>query len=263
MLGKLLKYDLKWTYKLLIIFYLLAVFFAITGRILTDIENSFILNIIGEICIGVTIAMIANIIINSLMRSWVRFTRNLYKDESYLTHTLPVSKNTIYMSKILSGIISIFTSCITIVICLLICYYTKENIESLKSSLQIVANTYDSTIFSLLLTLANTVFLEILFILFVGYLGIIVGHKSNNKKIIKSIIYSYVFYIATNGITLLGIYIWGIFNSDIMNLFNTVSAPDIDIIKHILYGGMALYVIYIISYYFIGKKQFEKGVNVD
>ena len=90
MLGKLLKYDLKWTYKLLIVFYLLAIFFAILGRILTDIENSFILNIIGKICIGTTVAMIVNIIINSLMRSWVRFTRNLYKDECYLTHTLPV-----------------------------------------------------------------------------------------------------------------------------------------------------------------------------
>lgn len=263
MLGKLLKYDLKWTYKLLIVFYLLAIFFAIIGRILTDIENSFILNIIGKICIGTTVAMIVNIIINSLMRSWVRFTRNLYKDESYLTHTLPVSKSTIYMSKILSGIISIFTSCITIVICLLICYYTKENMEALKNSLQIVANTYDSTIFSLLVTLTGTVFLEVVFMLFVGYLGIIVGHKSNNKKIIKSIIYGYVFYIATNAITLMAIYIGGLFNGDIMNLFNTVSAPSVDIIKQILYGGMALYVIYIVSYYFIGKKQFEKGVNVD
>ena len=243
MLGKLLKYDLKWTYKLLIVFYLLAIFFAILGRILTDIENSFILNIIGKICIGTTVAMIVNIIINSLMRSWVRFTRNLYKDECYLTHTLPVRKSTIYMSKILSGIISIFTSCITIVICLLICYYTKENMEALKNSLQIVANTYDSTIFS--------------------YLGIIVGHKSNNKKMIKSIIYGYIFYIATNAITLMVAYVFALFNEDIMNLFNTVSAPSVDIIKQILYGGMALYVIYIISYYFIGKKQFEKGVNVD
>ena len=58
-------------------------------------------------------------------------------------------------------------------------------------------------------------------------------------------------------------YVFALFNEDIMNLFNTVSAPSVDIIKQILYGGMALYVIYIISYYFIGKKQFEKGVNVD
>lgn len=263
MLGKLLKYDLKWTYKLLIIFYLLAIFFAVTGRILNDIENSFILNMIGKICVGTTIAMIVNIIINILMRSWVRFTRNLYKDESYLTHTLPVSKRTIYLSKILAGIISIFTSCVTIVICLLICYYTKENMESLKNSLQVVANTYDSTIFGLLLTLTGTVFLEVVFILFAGYLGIIVGHKSNNIKIIKSVIFGYVFYVATNVITLIGIFVWGLFNGDIMNLFNTVSAPSIDVIKSILYGGMVLYIIYIVCYYFIGRKQFEKGVNVD
>ena len=34
------------------------------------------------------IGMIINSLINGLMRSWVRFINNVYKDESYLTHTL-------------------------------------------------------------------------------------------------------------------------------------------------------------------------------
>ena len=107
MLKKLLKYDLKNVYKVLIVFYILSLFFAILARIFLNIENSFILNVIGKICSGVTISMIANILINNLMRLWVRFKTNLYSDESYLTHTLPVDKKTLYLSKIFSAVLSL------------------------------------------------------------------------------------------------------------------------------------------------------------
>ena len=50
MLGKLLKYDLKWTYRGVIVFYTLAIVFSIIGRLLSEIENSLIFNIIGKVC---------------------------------------------------------------------------------------------------------------------------------------------------------------------------------------------------------------------
>lgn len=95
MLKKLLKYDLKSIYKVLIVFYSLSLFFAILTRIFLNIENSFIMDVIGKVCSGTTIAMIFNILINNLMRLWVRFNGNLYGDESYLTHTLPCNKKNI------------------------------------------------------------------------------------------------------------------------------------------------------------------------
>lgn len=48
-----------------------------------------------------------------------------------------------------------------------------------------------------------------------------------------------------------------------MNLFNTVSMIDIQIMKKVLYGGMLLYIFYIVIYYIIGRKELEKGVDVD
>ena len=66
----------------------------------SEIENSLIFNIIGNVCIGTAIAMVVNVLINNLIRVWVRFIRNSYKDESYLTHTIPVSRKTLYLSKI-------------------------------------------------------------------------------------------------------------------------------------------------------------------
>ena len=151
MLKKLLKYDIKDIYKVLIYFYLLAIFSSIITRILFSIENSTIFNILAQISSGFTIAMIANILINNLMRIWVRFKNNFYNDEAYLTHTLPVSKNNLYLSKFLAQITTIFTSILIIIITLFIAYYSKENIEILKNILLPIANVYNSTIINIIL----------------------------------------------------------------------------------------------------------------
>ena len=135
MLRKLLKYDLKNMFKFLSVFYILAIFFAILTRIFLSIENSFVMDIIGKICSGTTIALMFNILINSIMRAWVRFKQSLCGDESYLTHTLPIDKKTLYNSKILTSLITLFISIAMIALTLFIAYYSKENIILLKNLL--------------------------------------------------------------------------------------------------------------------------------
>ena len=132
MLGKLLKYDLKWIYKLVIVFYALAFIFSLFSRMFLSIGDSILWSILSKISSGVAVSMLVSSIINTLMRSWVRFVRNIYKDEGYLTNTLPVSKRDIYLSKVLSSIIIMLTTTIVIITCLFICYYSKENIDILK-----------------------------------------------------------------------------------------------------------------------------------
>ena len=117
MLMKLLKYDLKYMIKNMAIFYILSIFFAITTRILFNMDQSVIINIIGQISVGCMFSMIASTLINTMMRSWVRFRNSLYKDESYLTHTLPVTKSELYNSKFIQTLIFFFISkfiCITL-----------------------------------------------------------------------------------------------------------------------------------------------------
>ena len=123
MLGKVLKYDLKWVYKVVVVFYILAFIFSVIGRALSAIENSVVFSVAAQIAFGFAISMMASSLINCLMRLWARFIRNLYKDESYLTHTLPVPKKTIYASKVISTLVCIFTTTVVIVSCLFICYY--------------------------------------------------------------------------------------------------------------------------------------------
>lgn len=263
MLGKVLKYDLKWTYKLVVVFYILAVIFSVIGRLFGEIENSLVFDIISKICYGTAISMVVSSLINSLMRLWTRFVRNVYKDESYLTHTLPVEKKSIYLSKVISGVVCIFTTMIVAVICLGICYYSEANMDILKNLLEIAASTYNTTVLKLLLLVAIVIFLEVVYILLIGYVGIILGHKSNKNKMGRSIIIGILLYFGFQTISLGLIGVYGLFNPDVMNLINTTDIINIGAIKSVMYVGIGIYVIYSILLYYIGQSALNKGVNIE
>ena len=48
-----------------------------------------------------------------------------------------------------------------------------------------------------------------------------------------------------------------------MNLINTTDTVNMDSVKIIMYAGTAIYLIYNIIYYFVGRYQLERGVNID
>ena len=263
MLGKLLKYDLKWSYKVLVYFYAMALFFSVVGRGLLNIENSAIFMVVSSFCIGVGFGLSIGAVFNCIIRLWVRFRMNLYGDEAYLTHTLPVSKGKIFTSKILSAFITIFASTIVFGVCLFICYYSKENLEILKNGLELAASTYDTTVLNLLLLILGVLFLQIIFIVLVGNVGIILGHNANQNKIIKSIIIGFTLYMGTQIFSVLLVFGFALFNSNFMNLFNTTDMISTETIKALMYSAMVIYLVYIAGYFVFGKKQLEKGVNVE
>ena len=263
MLKKLLKYELKSIFKFLIIFYSLSLFFGILSRIFLSIENSLIMNIIGKVCSGTAIAMMFNILINNLMRLWVKFKQNLYGDESYLTHTLPIEKKTLYLSKILTSIITLFTSIAVVVLTIFIAYYSKENLELVKNLLLPVAESYGITIVNILLAFFFIIFLEFANALQSGFTGIILGHKMNNTKTGYSVLFGIGAYIATQIFVLLITFITALFNKDLMNLFFTNEMINVEIIKMVIYLAIIIYLVTFIILYFINLKLFKKGVNVD
>lgn len=38
---------------------------------------------------------------------------------------------------------------------------------------------------------------------------------------------------------------------------------NVDAIKYVMYAGIGIYLVYIMFYYILGEKQFEKSVNVE
>ena len=263
MLGKLIKYDAINIYKLLVIFYILSVVFAALTRLFFTINNSLIVDIIARVCSGITISMIINIIINNLLRMWVRFRNNIYKDESYLTHTLPVSKEKIYTAKFLTLIITMFTSMVVIGVTLFIAYYSKENMEIIKIILFPVATAYGSTIINILLVVLIVFLIELITLLQAGFTGIIIGHKFNNNKLGKSVMFASIAYMVCQFIIVIGLFVMGLFNKDIMFIFTTNPVLSVDMVKKLLYIALGLYSICIVINYMVNIKLFKQGVNVE
>ena len=57
--------------------------------------------------------------------------------------------------------------------------------------------------------------LEFIFIISIGYFGIILGHKHNNKKFLNSVLYGFSGFFAANFVTLLLIVFLSLFNDKI------------------------------------------------
>ena len=264
MLNKLLKYDLKYMIKNMAIFYILSIFFAITTRILFNMEQSVIINIIGQISVGCMFAMIINTLINTIMRSWVRFRDSLYKDESYLTHTLPVTKNDLYNSKFIQTLIFFFISFIVILISLFIAYYSKENWLAITNYVKTITTGLNMST-SFFITMAIIIiFLEVFNAIQCGFLGIILGNKMNNGKIGYSVLFGFITYLVAQSLILGLVFVYGLFDSSIMKLFKTATINiDVEAFKVLAILSSLLYIMIIFIMSILCKKELNKGVNIE
>ena len=264
MLIKLLKYDLKYMIKNMAIFYILSIFFAILTRIFLEMEQSVIVHIIGQITLGCMISMIASTVINTMMRSWIRFNTSLFKDESYLTHTLPVTKNQLYNSKFIQTLIFFFTGFVLVIASLFIAFYSKENWENISNYVKNITTGLNmSTLFFIVMAIV-LIFLEVFNAIQCGFFGIILGNRRNNARLGFSVLFGFIMYLIAQSLVLGLVFVYGLFDSTVMELFKsgTISI-DANAFKILAIVASILYLVIIFSMSIICKKLLNKGVNIE
>ncbi len=263
MLNKLLKYDLKYMIKNMSVFYILSLFFAITTRILFSMNQSFMVKLLGQISVGCMFSMIASVLINVMMRSWVRFKDSIYKDEAYLTHTLPVTKSDIYNSKFIQTLIFFIISFVIVVISLFITYYTPERWEAIKSLINTITTGLEFNTGLFITSMLTVIFLEVFNAIQCGFFGIILGHEQNNGKIGFSVLFGFGAYLFAQSIVLGLTFIVGLFNSSIGDLFKNNVMLDSSSFKLLTVLAIIFYLVIIFLMSIVCKKELSKGVNVD
>ena len=264
MLVKLLKYDLKYMIKNMFVFYALAIFFAIITRLLFSVNETAIVKILSQISVGCLISMIVNIIINTMMRSWIRFRDSLYKDESYLTHTLPVTKKELYNSKLMQTLIFFFVGFFVILLSLFIAYYSKDNWLAITSFVKTITSGLGMSTSFFLFIFIIVIFLEVFNAIQCGFLGIILGHKINNGKIGYSVLFGFIIYLIAQTIVLALVFVYGLFDASVMELFKTATINvDVKAFKILAVISSLLYLFITICMSCICKKVLNKGVNVE
>lgn len=261
MLGKLLKYDFKWINKVMYVHFIILFILSIVVKFVESVEQTILLVIIDKIVSAMFIGCIVSIIITCVMRIWSKFIASVYKDESYLTHTLPVTKNQIFNAKILSSILSLALSMLVIFVCIAFVYINKDSIVVIKSMYQSLVDVYGGIfaiffIFGIILL----VFLEIVYFMMAGIFGIVIGYRSNNYKTIKSIVIGILSYGMLSTISFVILFFISQF-VDVEIISN--GFPSLNTMKVLGLTFIIVYLAYNLIYYFVSKSILKNGVNVE
>lgn len=257
----LIKYDLKKMLKVLSIYFILSILVGGIARLLNQFNNIAIMRVLYTIFSSLEYAIWGGILVQTFVRIILRFNMNFYGDESYLTHTLPVTKNQLLLSKYISSLITIFSSVLVLSVSVFIMFYSKTNIEKLKAFLETSASGLNISTALFLTMVILTLFAEICAIMSMCFAGIIIGKRFNTKKTWKSILFIAGFYLASIILML----IFAIITFACMGNVNALFGNNISgkYLTSLFIIATITYLVLAVVFYFVSKWQFEKGVNVD
>lgn len=153
MLRKLYKYDLKSVSLLLVILHAVLLVYTVIGRIgifiaeraqaFVSPEASRLWGIAGAFYIVGFILFILAIVIATVVYLAVRIQKNLFSDEGYLTHTLPVKPTQLLWSKVFV----IWTWSVIDFICVMISVFTLITYKDTLPEILRGASTFFGTLF--------------------------------------------------------------------------------------------------------------------
>lgn len=307
MLAKLIKYDLKYILKTARIFIILLLtsvlifnFTSYVPELITEIQDGQP-NVVGEIVPPLIIqalhglaqfaiyAFIFALVFIVILSIWRRFKNNFYGDEAYLTHTLPLSRHTLWTAKFCSTLIAIAVVILTLIFgCFLLSFSTNglqllESFGLVYGCTHCVGNYYfvEPQSFSLYASYILLFFTQISFITFCGITGIIIGHRTNRHQGRWSLLSEFTVYFIWSFLLIGILYIISLINPDFSFIFGEpissgAYVPDDpriparisnfinpEIITQLFLIIATVYLCYIIIQYFTSQKLLEKGINLD
>lgn len=259
MLKKLFKYDFLWINKLMPYFYIAVIAAAVIAFFTNKAANAN-QNIIGWLIVdrifsNVFISACFTAAITVIIRCGVHFKHSLFKDESYLTHTLPVSKKSLFAAKTLSSLLSCIIALAVIAIGVMIPICAVKNfqwfIDIINTTSVLVAIVLIEEIFTIILCIQNAIIFSNRF-----------------KSSFKGCLIAVILYFATALFVFLSIGALYLINNDVgiiftENINNMPYETASGILKQIAACSAVSYGIADALLYLIGIRTFNKGVNID
>ncbi|MCR4850138.1 MAG: hypothetical protein K5870_02665 [Lachnospiraceae bacterium] len=271
MLGKLIKHDFIATWKVPValdaVLIVLGILTAIVIQTVPHVEDSlgmslFMFSFVGLFYVGIIAANVVTIIYLV-----IRYYRNLYTSEGYLTFTLPVKTDMIIHSKVITGSVWLFLSYLSTFISIVIAGIgffktTDVSVEEIKAGFMEMYNIlgFAETGFTaiMVITMLITPIAGILYM----YFSVSLGQLWQNHKVLGSVL------------CIIGLYILNQLLSQFAFLgsgfFQLMGAPGVDIDTSFgrIYRNMMLIIciltlaqsaVYYVLTLFINRKK----INLD
>ncbi len=264
MLRKLLKYDITDALNRVILIYGgLALLCALAFRFFDLFSESPLWGFVSKFCFGAAISMAVTMLINVIIHTWVNFKTTVYGDRGYLTHTLPITKRTIYNSKLLSAFCALALGIMVTLITLFILLFSDAYVEIIKELFGTVSEIYQVDASVLLIVVAAEILVQTFALIQSGLIGIILGHRRQNAKGGLSFLFGVVAYLISQGTALLIMLAAALVKQDMLSFFFSTEPPTISVIKAFLLAGILAYGAANVIFYLIATKLFNKGVDLD
>lgn len=256
-----MKYDIKKMMRVLVYIYAISLGLSVITRLINIGKNIQAIAIIGHIFAGLTYAAVGSVIVNTFVHILKVFTCGFYRDESYLTHTLPVKKEKLLLSKYLSGIIVIIASVVVSALSLFIVLYSESLFNYIKQALELVVSGFNMSVGGFLTLMVFIIFAQICAMMSMAFASIVKANTYNHKRIMKGLIWFVVFYFGSTIVTLLTAVLVFAISGNLSELM--ASQMSNSAFMTIIILGLVMYVVYAVIFYIITDKMFKKGVNVD
>lgn len=202
MLGKLMKYEWKATWKLLVPMDLFIVLMSILAYITVQLSffdsDNFLVNMTGVIIILTYIFSMFVIVVGTMIYLIYRFYTSVYGEEGYLLHTLPVDKHHIIIAKAVVSALWIILAAVLIYLSIIFLLSTqKAFLETITDGYEYYASMVDSrnkiTAFSMVMTLIASFFAMLARILKITAC-VSLGQLSSNHKVLSAFGFYYGIY---------------------------------------------------------------------
>ncbi|HAM29874.1 MAG TPA: hypothetical protein DCP49_00425 [Erysipelotrichaceae bacterium] len=262
MVGKLLKYNLISEGKLCGSYCLLTLACAAAYRLFGLGSNAFF-SIMQKGLLIVLVVLVIGSILVPVVEGWVHYNRHVYKDEGYLTNTLPVSKGAIYWSEWLSGALCLFVCLACAVFSLWLVVYFEDP-QWMQATLSGLAGQLHITHpAGIAVLIGITYYTQVLFVMTCGFAGMTIGHYFDKDKTAKSILFSLLMYIAGILIILGMVFLIGRFDPGLMEILNSDVIPDVSVFRLFVGFACGSYIVCAILLDLISIKVMNKGMELE
>ena len=261
MLIKLLKNDLKKNMRWLWILFVSAIVIAGLTRGCKELgHNLSFFKVLSIFFDAIFYSLLVNVLIQPFLRSFLNFTKSMYGDESYLTHTLPVTKNQIITSKFLTAVIEMILGFVSVISSILIVFASPTFFTTLKLLLSTLI-VGEFSVASVIILFVLLVIVEFLMFISIIYFSIVKAYQSKEKRVLKSFLYTAL--ISFCSITVLSIAMLIVLAINKVEFTGATMILTKTAFMSIILTGIVVYTIVTILFFFLTKFELNKGVNVD
>lgn len=266
MLGKLLKHEWRAVSRFLLLIHGILLLFVLAGRTLLLLPIP--VRVSGTVAVFysmVYVFALGAVALGTCFYLILRFYRNMFTDQGYLTHTLPVkpyeliwSKSLVFLAWIILDALVCFLS-----IFIMVTGFQDNGFSTLAASLKTAFEQLQAAfgnLWPLAVLLVLTMLLTLIFQwIQLAYCGICVGSLFSKHKVLLSVVFCGIFYMAVQVIN--GIFL--VFVAFGPMIFSQSFDPSAFSLRVMILGMIAMAAVLGACFYSVSRLIVAKHLNLD